>query len=250
MKLATTIEEVIDILDEIISFETEHNSPLAFFPVLYRNVTIKIKEGIDQLAFEENSRMERLDVLFANRYLAAYYDYKDDKVISQSWQHTFEQKSSSKMLILQHILLGINAHINLDLGIITSLTAGAGNDLSPLKKDFDHINEILAAMVNDMQISINKVSPLLSFFEWVGRGREDKLAAFSIEIARDEAWLFAQEYHISAHPENCIHSRDSSIKSIGKKLVSVNSKLFNVAIKVVRFFESKDVEKIVLTLRG
>jgi hypothetical protein len=250
MKLATTIQEVIALLDEIIILETARKSRIAFFAVLYRNVTIKIKEGIDQEVFEDNPRMERLDVLFANRYLEAYYQYKTGKPTTQSWQHTFDQTARSKLLILQHILLGINAHINLDLGIITSLTAGTGNALSPLKNDFDHINKILAAMVQDMQTSINKVSPLLTFFEWIGKGREDKLAAFSITIARDEAWLFAQEYHSSSEPENCIESRDIIITSLGDKLTSVNSKVFNFAINIVRFFESKDVEKVVAVLRG
>lgn len=249
MKLATTIKEVIDILDDIIVAETSRASTLAFFPVLYRNVTIKIKEGIDLKLFQDNARMEKLDVLFANRYLLAYYNFKNGKTVTKSWEHTFEQEANTKMLIVQHILLGINAHINLDLGIITSQTAGIGNDLEDLKKDFDHINDILAAMVNDMQTSINKVSPLLTFFEWVGKGREDKLAAFSIAIARDGAWLFAKEYHTTQEQENCIQIRDRAIFSIGQKLVSVRSKFFTMVIRVTRFFESKNVENIVQTLR-
>lgn len=84
MKLATTIREVIDNLDDIIVVETSRASTLAFFPVLYRNVTIKIKEGIDLKLFKDNARMEKLDVLFANRYLLAYYNFKNGKTVVKS----------------------------------------------------------------------------------------------------------------------------------------------------------------------
>ena len=46
-------------------------------------------------------------------------------------------------VILQHLLLGINAHINLDLGI-AAVETSPGNQLAPLKNDFDMINKLLA----------------------------------------------------------------------------------------------------------
>ena len=197
MRLATTINEVIEILNEIIATEVEENSAMAFFPVLYKKVTERIRDGIVNGDFEDNPRMERLDVLFANRYLDAYYNYKQGTIITQSWQRTFDATVNNSSLILQHILLGINAHINLDLGIVASQTVGNGNPLAPFKNDYDAINDILSNMVNTMQASINKVSPLLVLLEWIGKGKEDKIAAFSISLARDGSWLFAHQYHLS-----------------------------------------------------
>ncbi len=69
---AKTIDEVIARLDNIIDAECAKNSCMAYFPILYRKVTVRIKEGILNNEFENNPRMEKLDVLFANRYIEAY----------------------------------------------------------------------------------------------------------------------------------------------------------------------------------
>ena len=248
MKLATSIAEVISILDEIIVLEKNNNSALAFFPVLYNNVTKRIRDGILAGEFEDNPRMERLDVLFANRYLEAYYNYKKGNEITESWRLSFEAAQDEKLLILQHILMGINAHINLDLGIVASDTVGKGQDLEPFKNDFNKINDILSTMVDGMQASINSVSPLFVLLELVGKGKEDKLAAFSISIARDGAWLFAQEYHSATDAKAQILKRDAIIGLLALKLSRVKSKFLAFTVGIIRFFESKDVAKVINAL--
>ncbi|EDM45542.1 hypothetical protein SCB49_07032 [unidentified eubacterium SCB49] len=248
MKLATTIQEVITILDEIILVEKENKSTLAFFPVLYNNVTKRIRNGIINGEFEDNSRMEKLDVIFANRYIKAYYDYKAGLQVTESWYITFEASQDTSLLIIQHILMGINAHINLDLGIVTSETVGVGNDLESFKNDFNKINEILNTMVNGTQASVNSVSPFFRLLELVGKGKEDKLAAFSINVARDGAWLFAQQYHKAADRTAEILKRDGVIAMLALKLSRVKSKFLLFTIKVIRLFESKNVLKIVAAL--
>ncbi len=66
-----TIDEVLAELDQIILRARNERSRLGFFATLYRNVTIKVKEGIAAGLFEDGARMEKFDVTFANRYLAA-----------------------------------------------------------------------------------------------------------------------------------------------------------------------------------
>ncbi len=61
--------------------------------------------------------MEKLDVLFANRYLEALEIYNSKESPSGSWEVAFRATKKSSFLLLHHLLLGINAHINLDLGI-------------------------------------------------------------------------------------------------------------------------------------
>lgn len=248
MKLAKTINEVILILDEIIAQEKANESPIAFFPVLYNNVTKRIRQGILNGEFEDNTRMEHFDVIFANRFLQAYYDYKIGNTVTQSWQLCFDATKDASLLIIQHILLGINAHINLDLGIVASEIVGVGNSLEPFKNDFDKINDILSTMVNGMQESINKVSPLFILLELVGKGKEDKLASFSINVARDGAWIFAEQYHNAVDTNAEVLKRDGIIALLALKLSSVKSKFFAFTIKVIRFFESKNVSKIVVAL--
>ena len=68
---ARSIEEIIDRLSGIVTETKAENSPLGYFAALYRKVTLQVKSDIDDGRFEDNARMERLDVIFANRYLAA-----------------------------------------------------------------------------------------------------------------------------------------------------------------------------------
>jgi hypothetical protein len=57
-----TIDEVLAELDQIILRARNERDRLGFFATLYRNVTIKVKEGIAARLFEDGPRMEKLDV--------------------------------------------------------------------------------------------------------------------------------------------------------------------------------------------
>ena len=61
--------------------------------------------------------MEKLDVIFANRYIKAYYQYQTQQPASKTWEAAFVEADNYWIIVLQHLLLGMNAHINLDLGI-------------------------------------------------------------------------------------------------------------------------------------
>ncbi|WP_299674735.1 DUF5995 family protein [uncultured Dokdonia sp.] len=244
MTQATTIDEVIAILGDIITDEITANSNLAFFPILYKKVTERIKEGIAQQEFEDNPRMERLDVIFANRYLAAYFTYKEGKKPSLSWKNAFEAAKSQKLLILQHLLLGINAHINLDLGIAVSETIGPEGQLDDIHNDFNKINTILASMVDGVQEKIGRVSPFFYLLDKVADGKEDLIATFSINIARDEAWIFANEYHDATDKETVFSTRDESIGKLALKLSTTKSRILRWVIRFIRWFESKNIAKV------
>ena len=69
---ADTIDEVVERLTEIVEWSRAANSRLGYFAALYRKVTVKVHEGIADGFFDEGDRMERLDVIFANRYLEAF----------------------------------------------------------------------------------------------------------------------------------------------------------------------------------
>lgn len=241
MKQATTIDEVLLLLEHIITTEIVENSNLAFFPILYKKVTQRIKEGIAKKEFDDNPRMERLDVIFANRYLTAYFTYKEGHKPSLSWENAFLAAKNKKLLILQHLLLGINAHINLDLGIAVSETIGPQEDLQDIHDDFNKINAILASMVDGVQQKIGLVSPFFYLLDKVADGKEDLIATFSINIARDEAWLFANEYHNATDKLAVFSKRDISIGNIALKLSNTKSRILRWVIKFIRWFERKNV---------
>ena len=120
------IQQVLEELDEIIDNSTRQQWAHGFFATLYRQVTADVAEGIEKGIFEDNERMERLDVLFAQRYLDAFSAYSAGSGTTRSWAVSFRANERRRSIILQYLLLGINAHINLDLGIAASETMGGG----------------------------------------------------------------------------------------------------------------------------
>lgn len=190
---AGTIDEVILALDQIISEAIKNNDPAGYFAALYRKVTIKVKEGIASGFFDDGPRMEQLDVVFANRYLDALSAFRNNLPVTQSWQKAFDLYARKSPIVLQHLLMGMNAHINLDLGI-AAVEVSEGKNLADLENDFNRINEILSSLVHEVQGDLSAIWPALKFIlKWTGKV-DDYLVDFSMKLARDGAWKFATEY--------------------------------------------------------
>ncbi len=245
IKPATTIDEVISVLQEIIDIESQKNSPLAYFPALYRLVTIRVKNGIAGREFNDSERMELLDVVFANRYIEAYIAWKNNKPFTGSWRIVFES-AQKPILILQHLLLGMNAHINLDLGIAAAETM-KGKDLAVLHSDFNTINRLLAEMTDKVQLRIGKVSPLLGLLDKFAGNSDTFLVNFSMTEARDGAWRSAGEFHASGY-QSMLTPRDRKISALGLCLIYPNSRWVRNVISVIRLAEKKNVLSVVKSI--
>ena len=161
--------------------------------------------------------MERLDVLFADRYLEAWGQRERGEPTTRSWAVAFDAAEDWWPIVLQHLLLGINAHINLDLGIAAARTA-PGGAIHELEGDFMRINELLAGMVDDVQRRLADVWPLLRVLDWVGGDTDEATVHFSMDRAREAAWAFA--VRLAALPEASwpreIEATDRLVASLGK----------------------------------
>ena len=185
-----SIDQVIKLLDEIISESENNNNPLGYFAALYRSVTIKVKEGIENNFFDDSPRMEKLDIVFAKRYLDAYYAWQKKDVVTQSWQKAFELSTDYRPIVLQHLLIGMNAHINLDLGIAAA-EVSKNKNINDLENDFNKINQILSSLVNEVQNDLADMWPTLRKILQKTKKVDDFLVDFSMKLARDGAWKFA-----------------------------------------------------------
>ena len=195
-----TIDEVLQQLDQIIFTCRKESSRLGFFATLYRNVTIKVKEGIAAGVFEDGPRMERLDVAFAGHYLAALQSFRQNEPLSNCWRVAFQTAANFWPLIIQHLLIGMNAHINFDLGIAAAETA-PGPKLTALREDFDRINNILGGMILKVRSEVEELSPWIKFLDQLAPTAEDRIINFSLDKSRASAWLVATMVN-STPPEN------------------------------------------------
>ena len=187
---AESIEDVLERLDVIILRARREESRVGYFAALYRNVTASVQRGVAAGRFADAARMARLDVVFANRYLDAEEAYRSARPLSRSWRVAFEAAGTWPPLVLQHLMLGMHAHITLDLGIAAADVA-PGRALPALQQDFLEINRLLGEMVDDVQHRIAAISPWTSVLDRVGQRTDEELCGFCLTKAREFAWGFA-----------------------------------------------------------
>lgn len=244
------IDDVLRILDGIIADCKAKSDPLGYFPALYRQVTLKVKRGIATGFFDNGPRMDRFDALFASRYFAAYDTFRSGGLPTKSWQLAFQATRSGELIILQDLLVGINAHINLDLGVVAGETF-QGQALQDFHDDFDKINEILFALIPPVESVVSRFSPLIGLLEKIGGQDMIRVLDFSMDAARDDAWLHA--VLLSMQPPASwpltIQALDTKVAFLGK-IVAQPSGLVEKAVDLIRETENQDVPAVIDALNS
>jgi hypothetical protein len=241
------IDGVLREMDEILSWCIANNSRAGYFAALYRRVTRTVRSRIGTGYFDDDQRMETLDVTFATRYLTAFQQWRSgDPSISACWKVAFDAVANPSLIILQNLLVGMNAHIDYDLGIAAAEVAGTLEGLDSLHDDFNKINALLACLVPTVFTELGDLSPLIHLVEDIAEPDEEKLVDFVMDIARDFAWLLANELVILRdfpdHQQKLLSLKDQEVSWIGKTIVhpgGVVEKVFHV----VWIPESKNVSK-------
>ena len=246
---AQTIDEVILEMDKIIERCISEQSKLGYFATLYRDVTVQVKQKIKEGFFEDNERMERLDVVFANRYLEAIFAYWNNQKASDSWQAAFDRSTKKSPTILQHLLLGMNAHINYDLSI-AAVEVAPKESLASLKNDFNKIMDILSSMIDQVQAGIEKVSPAFLLIDKFGGRTDEKIAGFAINKARDLAWSTAEQLakDTDESKENRLAKHDKLVALLGKAIAKPGL-ILSLGFYLIRRKESNDVTQVINSLK-
>jgi len=239
-----TIEDVILELEKIVQETTSQQNYLCTFAIVYLQTTVAIKRAIEHGRFENPRKLQQLDVVFAGLYIRSYYAWKNGTEFPASWKYAFS-KCEDKFALLQHILLGMNAHINLDLAVSAALTA-PGRDIIGLKKDFMTVNDILSELTNTMQKQLSKISPVMGLLDILGFRQDEKVINFSIRKARDFAWINAMELALLHEPEatNRIKEIDVRVLEISKLIAEPPGRFLRIVLRIISLFETKDASKI------
>jgi len=177
-------------LDAIVERAAAGGDRAGYFAAMYRAVTATVAGRAEAGRFADAARMERFVGAFAARYLDAEAAWRAGGPVSESWRVAFEASRRWRPTILQHLLLGINAHINLDLGV-TAAELGGPSSLDALRVDFDAVNDVLAELVDGCQGALDQVSPWLDWCDRLGGRGDEVLINFSLRRARAQAWSVA-----------------------------------------------------------
>ncbi len=237
--IATSISEVIEQLNGIVEQSILKSDRCGYFAALYKRVTVTVANKIREGYFDDNARMEKLDVVFANRYLEAHENYFAGKPCSASWSLAFDACRSWRPMVIHHLFAGMSAHISLDLGIAAA-TVSPGNDINSVQNDFNKINTILSGLTSEVKAELYAMWPLSKVLARMHTDKlENDIAGFSMEVARDAAWQVALAYaplNTSSVQETYITERDKSVEAFSKKLLYPGAWISTV-MRIFRIFE-------------
>jgi Family of unknown function (DUF5995) len=232
-------------MERAVSTAVDHDDANGYFAAMYLGVTRTVEQGLAAGTFTTPDRLSRLTVAFAGRYLDALRAHQAGGQASRAWQVAFEAASSWRPTVLQHLLLGMNAHINLDLGAACARVA-PGDSIVDLRTDFLQINDVLAGLVQSVQDGLNRVSPLYRFVDDLGGAADRAVVNFSIARARDEAWRFGT--HLArldgAAAERRIDAQDVVVARLAARVLRPGP-LASTGLLAVRLTEKRRVSKVI-----
>ena len=239
------IEATVDRLNQAVAETRARNPRLALFGALYRQTTVAVGRGIDAGAFDDGERMGRFVATFAGRYLEALRIATAGGQPTRSWRMAFAAAERTDRVILQHLILGLNAHINLDLGVVAAQVA-PGDAIADLEADFGRINDVLGRLAPPVQDCLGRFSPLLHVLFKVSGTSDDEVLNFSFKVARGEAWAQAVTLaHLDpAVVPLAVASLDRKVSVLGR-LVTDPGGVMERAVDVVAFTESNDIVAVV-----
>jgi len=186
--------QVAVVLETIESFFRDRQDRRAVFATAYVAATRAVAGGIDGGFFRDKDWVTVYLLSFANLYRDALlaFDRGDIARVPRPWRRSFQLSSQAKGLVLQDLLLGINAHINHDLPIAL-VEAGIATSVGDRAHDHRAVNQLLEKSTDRVQKRIEDLySPALGLLDRVFGPLDEKFTGFSFSVARESAWQSAE----------------------------------------------------------
>jgi hypothetical protein len=245
-----TLESVAESVRSIVSTSVERKSPAGYFAAMYLGVTRVVMDGLNGSLFTTPERLVNLTCVFAQRYVDAWHVHEAGGRATTSWEVAFRAAGEWRPTVLQHLLLGMNAHINLDLGIASAQVA-PGDAIGELRTDFDQINNVLAGLIHTIQGELNRISPFYRFVDDVSGSVDRAVINFSIARARAEAWKLAT-FLAAANPTAAakrIADQDRLVGALGSTILRPGA-VTSSGLLAVRITEKRSPAAIIDILSG
>jgi hypothetical protein len=191
-KAWATMDEVVSALAALEAEWSAARDRRMVFVSVYRMMSEAVLERIGRGEFQDKGWMEECGVAFANLYRIALCDYEAGALdqVAKSWRIAFDTSKAGTALIVQDLLLGMNAHINHDLAL--ALIEVGISPRAARYRDHAAVNGVLKAIMDSVQdrVAAMYARGLSEFDRWSGRLDED-VAGFGLTAARESAWTFA-----------------------------------------------------------
>jgi hypothetical protein len=234
-----------DTIDELRTVALEAVDGSGYFPAMYARVTDRIRSATADGRFGDREGMVRFAQAFASWYLRPM---SGDGPVPRCWQATRDVAGDRRLLIVQHLLLGINAHVNHDLPQVVVELAGEHGDLGRMRHDFDAVNDVLAETMPDVLRDLGRASRWVNLVAARGGSR---LFDFSLETARAQAWRSAERLDLlGADGRSADVAELDRLVSVLAYLVAHPGRPAAWLVHVGRWFEDDDPQRVSRSLLG
>ncbi|MET8546158.1 DUF5995 family protein [Kitasatospora sp. NPDC004799] len=190
-QLPATIDEVISHMEQV-DAELDPRDGVACFNRVYLKVTKLVKEHVTAGTFQDPAFLERMDVIFAGRYLKNVDDAKAGRSAELAWRPVFEARDNRVLWPIQFVLAGMNAHINHDLAIAVVETCKQRRTTPgtpPVHADFEKVNDLLASVEAEVRAEFEL--QIVKVATEPAEALKHAVSAFSMSTAREAAWVNA-----------------------------------------------------------
>jgi hypothetical protein len=165
---------------------------LSCYSVMTRNMLESMESGI----FQDSVWVYRLLEDFAEYYFRALESYENShESLPPVWQITFNAARVPRVIPIQNLILGVNAHINYDL--VLTLVDMLENEWDALSasqrsdrfKDHCAVNQIIAQSIDEVQDEVlGLYSPSMNLIDQVFGRLDEWMISSMITRWREQVW--------------------------------------------------------------
>jgi len=168
----------------------------AIFLACYAMMTRNMLSAVESGQFEDGEWVYTLLNRFADYYFDALNAYDQAQPAAPAvWKLTFDAARRPQIHVLQHLILGVNAHINYDLVfVIHELLNAVWSTLPPALaqsryRDHCRVNEIIYRTIDSVQDQIvERYSPSMSLVDAALLRADEWLLGRLIRGWREQVW--------------------------------------------------------------
>jgi hypothetical protein len=157
---------------------------------MYSQVTAAVAARCEAGKFANPAAMVSFAETFADFYLGAR---RGTRPTPGCWSSAWSVADEQDLLVVQHLLLGINAHVNYDLPRAVVELADRTGSLSAIRADFDAINEVLFQTYRGFSRCLNRAARWTNAALVLGG---ERVFHFSLRRARQQAWEAAENLFV------------------------------------------------------
>lgn len=190
---AQTVDQVVTRLQEI-EQQLPPSDGVVWFNRLYLDVTLALRDYCNTQPLQAGSFLPDLTVYFGNRYFEVFDAAAADQPLPKCWAPLFAARFDPRIAPLQFAIAGMNAHVGHDAAVgvidICERLDVAPSSGSPQQHDYNAPDAILAQA--EAQTKQWLLTGAIKELDHAVSPVDDAVAIWSIERARDAAWIRAE----------------------------------------------------------